>query len=86
MKLKVDGLDAAIIGFAYRCGQPEVLVYDTNLVIEVLMERDGLSYEDASEWMEFNIVGGLHGEETPIWLYPYQEEMLDEEESDGSGT
>jgi len=67
--LKADGLDDAIIGVGRRCGQPDLLVYDTDLVVKLLMDREGWSQEDAVEWMEFNIVGGWHGEYTPIWLY-----------------
>jgi hypothetical protein len=67
--LQADGLDAAIIGIGHRCGQPDLLVYDVAIVVQVLMDRDGMSREEAAEFMEFNIVGGWHGEGTPIWLY-----------------
>lgn len=67
--LKADGLDDAIIGIGHRCGQPDLLVYDTDLVVKLLMDREGWSYDEAVEWMEFNIVGGWHGEGTPIWMY-----------------
>jgi hypothetical protein len=32
------------------------------------MERDGMSYEDATEFFEFNIAGSYVGEATPIWV------------------
>ena len=66
---KADGLDAASVGVGYRSGQPELLVYDTELVIRVLMDRDSMSHDVAEEFMDFNLVGGWHGEGTPIWLY-----------------
>jgi hypothetical protein len=28
----------------------------------------GMSYEDAVEWMEFNVVGAWMGEHTPAWI------------------
>ena len=69
--LKTDGLDEAIIGVGSRCGQKDVLVYDVEKVIEILMTRDGMTYEEAEEFFDFNIGGGWHGEETPIWMRPY---------------
>tara|TARA_R110000796_G_scaffold242977_1_gene365332 strand:+ start:109 stop:363 length:255 start_codon:yes stop_codon:yes gene_type:complete len=69
--LKVDGLNGAIIGVGSRCGQKDVIVYDVEKVVEILMTRDGMTYEEAEEFFDFNIGGGWHGEETPIWMRPY---------------
>lgn len=66
--LLADGFDDALVGIARRCGQPTLAVYDYGLGIKVLMDRDGMSYEEAVEWMEFNVVGAWFGEHTPIWL------------------
>ena len=72
--LKADGLDAAIIGVGHRCGKDPLLVYDTARVVKILMERDGMDQDEAEEFMEFNITGSWIGEETPIWVYPYNED------------
>jgi len=66
--LLADGFEAACIGLARRCGQPTILVYDYRLGLDVLMNRDGMSSEEAVEWMEFNVVGAWAGEHTPTWL------------------
>lgn len=66
--LFADGFDDAIVGVARRCGQPTLVVYDYAKGIDVLMKRDGMEYEEATEWMEFNVVGVWVGEHTPIWL------------------
>lgn len=67
--LLADGLDDAIIGTAAVWGKPcEVFVYSTSKVLDILMERDGMSYEDATEFFEFNIAGSYVGETTPIWV------------------
>ena len=50
-----DGYDAAIIGVARRCGQPDLIAYDLEKIIEILVKRDGMSYEEAVEYFEFNI-------------------------------
>lgn len=67
--LTADGLDDAILGIGGRCGQPSLVVYDVEKVIEILMTRDGMSYEEAQEFFDFNIGGAWVGELTPIWLH-----------------
>jgi hypothetical protein len=66
--LFADGLDEALVGVARRCGQPTLAVYDYWKVVDVFMTRDGMTYEDAVEWVEFNVVGAWFGENTPVWL------------------
>jgi len=66
--LKADGLDAAVIGIGHRCGQPALLVYDVEKVLDILVTRDGMSYEEAREYFDFNIGGAWMGEGTPVWL------------------
>ena len=64
-----DGFEEALIGVARRCGQPTLAVYDVNKAAELLMRRDGLTYEEALEHIEFNAAGAWHGEHTPVWFY-----------------
>ena len=33
------------------------------------MKREGWTYEEAVEWMDFNVVGAWMGEGTPMFLY-----------------
>lgn len=66
--LLVDDLDGAFVGVARRCGQPSLAVYDYDKAVEIFMERDDLTYEEAVEWMEYNVVGAWLGPGTPIWL------------------
>lgn len=72
--LFADGFDDALIGPLRRCGQPTLAAYSYCKAVEVLMRADdkgepGLSYEDAVEWMEFNVVGAWMGDHTPAWIY-----------------
>ena len=69
--LKADGLDEAIIGIGSRCGQEDLIIYDIDKVIWILMQRDGMTDTEAVEFFEFNIQGSWQGEETPIWMRPY---------------
>jgi hypothetical protein len=60
-------LDEAIIGVATRIGL-EAVCYDTEKVIELLMQHDGMGYEEAVEYMDFNMKGAWVGETTPVFL------------------
>ena len=80
--LKIDGHDDAILGPAciWRgSSRVDVLVYDAELIRESLM-RDGMTSEDAREFIEFNIEGAYMGPDTPIlvWLEDLWDEDYDE--------
>ena len=72
--LFADGLDEALVGMAERCGEPTLAVYDYARAVEVFMTRDGMAYEEAVEWMDFNVVGAWMGPHTPVWLRRPEEE------------
>ena len=65
--LKADGFNDAIIGVGQRCGQEDIVVYDQEKCIGILM-HDGMSRQDAEEYFNFNTLGAWMGEETPIWV------------------
>ena len=67
--VKADGLEDAIIGVGSRINMPEVLIYSYNKAVDIFMKRDGMTYEEAVEWMEFNVVGAWVGETTPIFVH-----------------
>ena len=64
-----SGLDDAIIGVGVCCGQPPVVVYAVDRVIEILMARDGMTNDEAIEFFEFNIAGAWTGVTTPVCMY-----------------
>ena len=70
--LKMDGFDDALIGRAdVWVGNTIVdrLVYSGEKVIEVLMDRDGMTEEEAYEFMDFNIAGAYMGPHTPVIVW-----------------
>jgi hypothetical protein len=75
--LKADGFDEAIMGYAGRCGMNDVLLYSTNKIIQILMERDGMTDEEAIEFFEFNIKGAYMGEGTPLYYDDLHENTRD---------
>jgi hypothetical protein len=64
--LVMDGFDDCIIGVGQRFTDYFV-VYDFKRVISKLME-DGMTYEEAVEFHEFNQVGAWVGPKTPVFL------------------
>ena len=64
--LFADGFDDAILGISSRIGDDSLLAYDYDKCIKIL-QKD-LSYEEAVEYMEFNVVGSYVGEGTPIFI------------------
>ena len=65
--LIADGFDDAIVGVGSRCGQPDVAVYDVDKCIDILV-CSGFSLDEAHEHFGFNVEGGWHGDQTPIWM------------------
>ena len=64
--MKADGFDDAILGMSTRIGDDNLIAYDYDKCIEILQEE--MSYEEAVEYMEFNVVGSYVGEGTPIFI------------------
>lgn len=65
---KADGFDDCILGIAERFGADPVLAYSRPAIIKTLMDRDGLSYQDAQEHFDVNILGAYVGEGTPTFI------------------
>jgi hypothetical protein len=68
--LLMDGLDDAIIGVSQRINEPMLSVYSWEKIVEILTKRDDMDFEDAVEFIEFNILGAWVGEKTPIIVMP----------------
>lgn len=57
--------DSAIIGYDENSGR---IIYDYELMVEYLIEQDGIDYEDAVDFIEYNTVRACPymGEGAPI--------------------
>lgn len=66
--LVCDGFDEAIIGIAERIGLGPVIAYNVEKMLDIMIERDGMTYEEAREYFDFNIIGAWMGEFTPIFI------------------
>jgi hypothetical protein len=68
--LLMDGFDEALIGFSQRINEPLLAVYSWEKMMSVCMERDGMSDEEADEYISYNCIGAWVGEQTPIIVMP----------------
>ena len=69
--LFADGFDYAIIGVGDSM-YPQYnsrIVYDYNMCEEVLQIRDGMTREEANEFMEYNVTGAYVGPLGPMFLH-----------------
>ena len=62
----VDGFESALIG--YTNGNKIVAVYDYDKCVRALQRQNKWTYEEAVEWMEFNVVYSGMGDATPIFI------------------
>tara|TARA_R110000824_G_scaffold20494_1_gene77159 strand:- start:192 stop:581 length:390 start_codon:yes stop_codon:yes gene_type:complete len=65
--LVADGMEEAYIGFGHQYGNPPVAIYDSEKCVEALV-KEGLTYEEAQEWFDFNTACAWVGEGTPIFM------------------
>lgn len=72
-----DGFDDAIIGTVYipQTGAT-VALYDQEKMIRILMNRDGMTAEEASEFIDYNTLRGAEyeGENAPAFATLFEEE------------
>ena len=65
--LLCDGFDEAIIGMAERPNLGPV-----EKMLNIMITRDGMTYEEAQEYYDFNIGCAWLGEFTPIYITNYE--------------
>lgn len=68
--LLADGFEDAFVGVVYGKGREAVACYNHDRCLEVLMSRDGMTEEEASEYFSFNVDDAWVGAKTPMFLYP----------------
>ena len=63
----MDGFDDCVLGICESFGGESVVAYDYDKVIAKL-ESQGMTYEEAVEYREFNQAGAYVGERTPVFI------------------
>jgi len=64
-----DTYEDAFIGVAYNRDMDLVAVYSIERCLQVLVERDGMSEDEADEFFNFNTLDAYSGPRTPMFLY-----------------
>ena len=74
-------LDKAILGttLTYQAGERvPTFVYSGEEIVSVLMIRDGMTRDEALEFIDFNIDSAYIGKDTPLLVWPVIDEEYDE--------
>lgn len=66
--LLADGLEDAAIGYTVGHHSEHVVVYDYDKCVEVLVTRDGMTHEEADEFLQFNTLGAYVGPQGPVYV------------------
>lgn len=61
-----DGFATALIGIGQQFNKV-LAVYDLDECIAILVDG-GMSYEEACEYMDFNVLGAWVGDHTPVFV------------------
>jgi hypothetical protein len=65
--LTADGFEDAIIGVTVNHHHPMVVVYDYRKCVEILVSQ-GLTHDDAQEYLSFNSLAAYVGEHGPLYM------------------
>jgi hypothetical protein len=66
--LLADGLEDALIGYTINPHRAHVAVYDANKCVDILVSRDGMTPEEADEFLGFNTFSAYVGESGPLYI------------------
>jgi hypothetical protein len=67
--------DSCIVGVATRCGMNDCVVYQTDKVLNSLVQA-GMTHDDAQEHFDFNIIGAYVGPATPLFMDSIEPEAI----------
>lgn len=85
--LRMQGWDDCLMGVAFRCGKPDLFVYDATEIVKKLMETGDLTKEEAFSHFQKNIAHKWLGEGTPLMFAPMAPDVSHEtkEPDDSTG-
>ena len=84
--LKIDGFDSALIGIATvwqkspdgSAERLDTLIYNGDALVGILISDSGMGYEEALEYISYNIEGAYVGKTTPIIVWPCTMQKVNE--------
>jgi hypothetical protein len=63
-----DVFDVAIIGLTERVDGLHVIAYDSERVVQALMDANDWDADEARDWYEFNTAGAYAGPGSPVFI------------------
>jgi len=66
--VRLTGYDDCIVGVVEQIGQIPVLCYDLERMVRKLAEKDGMTQEEALEFLDYNYFNAFLGEGTPCFI------------------
>jgi hypothetical protein len=70
--ITADGFELAFLGCGYSFGGAYA-IYNFSTCLEILMQRDGMTYDEAEEYFEYNVTGAFVGDRMPVFLLSMKE-------------
>jgi hypothetical protein len=64
----LDGLEDAIVGIVEEFGNGRRILYSKPKILTILSERDGMTWSEAEEFYDYNILGLYAGEQNAVFL------------------
>jgi len=65
----LTGLESAIVGIVEDFGSPgRKMLYSKQRILDILQERDLMTYSEAEEFYDYNILGLYAGEQNVVFL------------------
>ena len=68
--LLADGFEDAFMGIVESNGSHPKALYNEDKCVDILIERDAMTYDEAIEFFQFNVAGAYVGEYTPAFTAP----------------
>ena len=76
-----DGYEDALVGYVQKLGDVHAM-YDQKKCIDILVERDGMTWEEAEEFFQFNTLGAYVEGNLPVFC-EYFEDILGVADGEG---
>ena len=73
--ITADGFELAFLGCGYTFGGAHA-IYNYGTCLEILMQRDEMTYDDAEEYFQYNVTGAYIGDRMPVFLLDMREVEL----------
>jgi hypothetical protein len=64
----LGGFNDAIIGIVEEFGNDKRILYSKYKILEILVRRDNMTYPEAQEFYDYNILGLCASKQNPVFL------------------